>query len=287
MKTLYVIGNGFDMHHCLPTHYNDFHKYIKENQNDLEQALKEYFSFSKCCNKLWSNFEKDLETFDWKTFFEDNCNVYPEDDNFRLSDTYGLEDDLNEQAQYLIDSIREAFESWIENIDIEYVENKLSFEEDSFFINFNYTLLLENVYQIQKDKIVHIHGDIENNQIVFGHNMVVEEESEIDKNGDSNRTPFSDSEFASKHPFYAFYKPVGNIIAENKHLFERLSTVKKIIVLGHSLDDIDLPYFEEILKQTNNATWKVSYHKKREEEHHFNTLQNIGVSKGDIMMFEM
>jgi len=287
MKTLNVIGNGFDRHHNLPTEWKDFHKYLKENQNNLEQTLKEYFSFRKCCNKLWSSFEKDLETFNWKTFFDGNCNVYPDDDNFRLSDTYGLEDDLDEQANRLIESLREAFQSWIENIDIGYVEKKLSFEEDSLFINFNYTLLLENVYQIQLDKIVHIHGDIENNQIVFGHNKVNEEEPEIDENGDSNRTPFSDSESVAKLPFYSFYKPVGNIIEENKHLFEQLSTVKKIIILGHSLDEIDLPYFEEILKQTNNAKWEVSYYKEGEEEHHFNKLQNIGVSKEDIRMFKL
>lgn len=287
MKTLYLIGNGFDLHHNLPTEWKYFHKYIQENQNDLENSFEEYFSLEMDDENLWSSFEKNLETFNWKTFFDDNCNVYPDDDNFRPSDTYGLEDDLNEQTQYLIESIREAFESWIKNIDIESVKKKLSFEEDSLFINFNYTLLLENVYQIQPDNIVHIHGDIENNQIVFGHNMIIEEESEIDENGYSNRTPFSDSESAAKQPFYSFYKPVENIIEENKHLFERLSTVKKIIILGHSLDEIDIPYFEEILKQTSNATWEVSYHKEWEEEHHFNTLQNIGVSKEDIRMFKL
>lgn len=286
MKTLYIIGNGFDLHHYLPTEWKDFHKHIQENDNDLENNFEDYFSLEMDDKNLWSNFEKDLETFNWKVFFDDNCNVQIDDD-FRLSFLYSIEDDLDEQSNHLIESIKGAFESWIKNIDFEYVEKKCPIEEDSFFISFNYTLLLENVYQIQKDKILHIHGDIENNQIVFGHNKIIEEEPEIDKNGDSNRTPFSDSESASKYPFYAFYKPVENIIEENKNLFEQLGDVKKIIVLGHSLTEIDLPYFEEILKHTSNAKWKVSFYKEREEKHHFNTLQNIGVCEEDITMFKL
>lgn len=287
MKTLYVIGTGFDSNHGLSTQWEDFHMYIQKNENELVKDLKKYFSIEVDNEILWSNFEEYLATFDWKTFFDDNYFVYPDDDNFRISDTYGLEDDLDEEANRLIESIREAFESWIGNIDIEFVEEKMPMEKDSFFINFNYTLLLENVYQIQKDKILHIHGDIEKNKIVFGHNMLKEEEPELDKNGDSNRTPFSDSESASKYPFYAFYKPVENIIEENKTIFEQLGNVKKIIVLGHSLNEIDLPYFKEILKHTSNAKWEVSYYKENEEEHHFNTLQNIGVCEEDIMMFKL
>ncbi|MDI6048341.1 bacteriophage abortive infection AbiH family protein [Flavobacterium sp. XS2P24] len=287
MKALYVIGNGFDMHHGLSTGYQFFHKYILQNQKELVDDLEKYFSFIEDVDKLWSSFEEDLKTFEFQSFYDDNCNVQIYDENFKPSLTYGLEDDINEQSQKLIESIRGAFESWIENIDIESVEKKLNIEENSFFINFNYTLLLEKTYQIQQDKIVHIHGDIENKQIVFGHNKVLEEDSEIDENGDSNRTLFSDSESAAKQPFHAFYKPVGDIIKENKHHFERFNTVKKIIVLGHSLKEIDIPYFEEILIHTNSAKWEVSYHEDKEEKEHLQKLQKIGINKKDIKLFRL
>jgi hypothetical protein len=287
MKTLYVIGNGFDIHHGLSTGYQFFHKYILQNQKELVDDLEKYFSFFEDVDKLWSSFEEDLKTFEFESFYDDNCNVQSDDENFELNLTYGLEDNINEQSRKLIESIREAFESWIENIDIESVEKKLHVEENSFFINFNYTLLLENVYQIHQDKIVHIHGDIENKQIVFGHSKVLKEDLEIDENGDSNRTPFSDSESAVKQTFHAFYKPVGNIIKENKHHFERFNTVKKIIVLGHSLKEIDIPYFEEILIHTNNAKWEVSYYEEKEEKEHLQKLQKIGINKKDIKLFRL
>lgn len=287
MKTLYVIGNGFDIYHGLSTGYQFFYKYLFQNQKELVDDLKKYFFSIDDDEKLWSSLEENLENFNWKSFLDDNCNVQSDDENFELNSTYGLEDEINEQSQKLIESIREAFESWIENIDIESVEKKLHLEENSFFINFNYTLLLENIYQIHQDKIVHIHGDIDNKQIVFGHNKVLDEDSEIDKNGDSNRTPFSDSESAAKQAFHAFYKPVGNIIEANKHHFENFNTVNKIIILGHSLNKIDIPYFKEILIHTNNAKWEVSYHDHKEEMKHLQKLQKIGINKKDIKLFRL
>lgn len=63
--------------------------------------------------------------------------------------------------------------------------------------------------------------------------------------------------------------------------------VKKIFVLGHGLDDIDIPYFKEILKHTKDAFWNVSYHEAEDEKKHPITLQNIGVNKNSIKMFQL
>lgn len=264
-----------------------FYKYILQNQKELVDDIKKYFFSVEDNEKLWSSFEENLENFNWESFFYDNCNVQIDDENFELNSTYGLEDEINEQSQKLIESIREAFECWIENIDIESVEKKMNIEENSFFINFNYTLVLENIYQIQLDKIVHIHGDIWNKQIIFGHNKVLDEDSEIDENGDSNRTPFSDSESAAKQAFHAFYKPVRNIIEANKHHFESFNTVKKIIILGHSLNKIDIPYFKEILSHTSNAKWEVSYLDENQKKDKLQKLQIIGINKKDIKFFRL
>ena len=287
MNTLYIIGNGFDRKHDLPTQFEDFHKYVMENRKELERDFEEYFRLGKSEEHLWTNFEKDLETFDWKSFYHAHCNIDINEDSFKPSLFYSLEDDLKEQTDRLTDSIREAFESWIENIDIESVNCILTIEDNSFFITFNYTLLLERVYKIPNDRILHIHGDIEyqqNDKLIFGHNSILEEEPELDENGDSNRTISSGSESASKYPFYALQKPVKEIIEENKKQFECLSTIKKVIVLGHSLNKIDIPYFKEIIGNTNDVKYEVSYHTDWEKENHPLTLQGIGIDKNNIKM---
>lgn len=294
MTKLYIIGNGFDKHHDLNTGYSDFHKFVMRYHPDIENDFEEYFQLRTNKDKdnkdLWSDFESDLGTFNWKSFFDEKNNLDIQDESFRPSYVFGLEDDLKQATDELIEKIRDAFEKWLKQISLESTDKKLDLEEESVFLNFNYTLTLEKVYKISSKKIFHIHGDVETDQgcLTFGHNQKLSEELELDENGDSNRTMFTDSENAAKHSFYAFQKPVGDIITKNKTFFESIRSINEIIILGHSLNPVDIPYFEEIKRQTKNTPkWKVSFCKEEEKETHLKTLREIGVAKGSIEFFKM
>lgn len=287
---LYIIGNGFDKHHDLPTGYDNFQEFVKNNYTDIENIFEFFFQLRKDKKNNWSYFESDLGTFDWKCFFDEMNNIDYQDECFRLSFVYGLEDDLKQETDELIEKIRDAFENWLNQINLESIDKKFDFEEDSFFLNFNYTMTLEEVYKIPSKKIFHIHGDIENNEgsLIFGHNEQLTKISEIDEKGDSNRTIFTDSENISKFPFYGFQKPINEIISKNKNFFENIRNIEEIIILGHSLNSIDISYFEEIIKQTQNTTtWKVSFHEKKEKEMHLKTLQKLGIENYRFELFRM
>lgn len=239
---------------------------------------------------LWYNFENDLGTFNWELFFSDNNHIDINDDDFRPSFVFGLEDDLRQETNEIVRKIKKAFKDWLNQISLESVCQKFDFRGDFIFLNFNYTMTLEEVYKIPNEKIIHIHGDVKNYQdnLIFGHNHELKEEPEFDENGDSKRTMFTDSENASKYPFYAFRKPVNEIIIENKNFFENLRSIEEVIVFGHSLSLIDIPYFQEIVKQTGNKIkWKVSYYCEKEIESHLSSLQGIGVAKCNIELFRM
>lgn len=290
MPKLYIIGNGFDKYHNLPTGYDCFHKFVLDNHPDLEDYFDEYFQLrtNKYC--LWSDFESDLGTFNWKSFFDEKNQLDVQSDNFRSSFVFGLEDDLEQEADELIEEIRVAFENWLSDISLESINRELHLEEESIFLTFNYTLTLEEVYKIPSKNILHIHGDVENNNgcLIFGHNVNLKAEPELDKNGDSNRTMFTDSENAAKYPFYAFEKPVLDTITKNKRFFEEIRNINEIIVLGHSLNPIDMPYFEEIKKKAKNTPkWRVSFHNGAEKNTHLEALLEIGVMKSSVKFFKM
>jgi len=176
----------------------------------------------------------------------------------------------------------------VNQIDLKSTSKKIVFEEEVIFLNFNYTLTLKEVYKIPYGMVFHIHGDVENNQgpLIFGHNEELTEMPEMDENGDSNGTMFTDSENVSKYPFYAFKKPVTEIISENKKFFENINSIEEVIILGHSFNTIDIPYFEEIVKKTKITTrWKVSYYKEEDKELHLGTLQEIEIC--NIELFNM
>lgn len=289
MQTLYIIGNGFDLFHKLPTSYGAFNIHVRENYTVLENTFNEYFVFELDKDGLWSDFEADLGTFDWKSFLDNNNNLNVLDEDFRPSFVFCLEDDLIEQTESICSDIAKALQEWLESIDISSVKPKFSFTNDSFFISFNYTMLLEEVYKISPEKILHIHGDIEKSfeELIIGHNIKIEETPELDENGDSNRTMFSDSESAAKTPFYQYLKPVEEIIASNAKIFDTLSEVTTIYVLGHSLNSIYISYFKEIHGIAKKAKWFVSYYRSSEIITHLEGLTKVGVLKTDITLFKM
>lgn len=289
METLYIIGNGFDLHHGLPTGYADFNRFVLSSNVDLSDSIDEYFIMTVNADALWSNFENDLGTFDWDLFYSKHNNIDSNDDNLKPGDAFGLEDELVDEAEKIKQAIRDTFEEWVESIDISQVGTKLLFLQNSRFISFNYTLLLEETYNIPRNRVLHIHGDVsgKSGDLLFGHNKTMDEIPELDENGDSNRTMFTDSEAAAKAPFYSFYKPIGEIINSNRDAFDSMKCFEEIYVLGHSLNQIDLPYFQEIHSRSKNAKWNVSFYDDKEKEKHLATLLQIGVPVESINLYKL
>lgn len=290
MNKLYIIGNGFDLHHNLPTTYSDFHNFVIENHSDLQNKLEEYFEFSSNDNYFWKDFENDLGTFNWKSFYNTINQVDVLDENFRPSSIYALEDELEQETETLITEIREAFEDWLTDLDLDSTVRMMSLEEDSIYLNFNYTLTLEEVYQIPIKNITHIHGDVENDLgfLIFGHNQESEISPEFDEDGESTRTSFSDSEGRAQYPFFAFQKPVEEIIKQHHKFFNSLKNVDEVIVLGHSLNSVDMPYIELIKSKISSETrWKVSFFNEDKKEYHLRNLEKIGIKQSHLEFFQM
>ncbi|MEI8623482.1 hypothetical protein P4S67_02765 [Pseudoalteromonas sp. B137] len=60
------------------------------------------------------------------------------------------------------------------------------------------------------------------------------------------------------HPQYTqvFKKPVDEILKNNKTRLESYGEITEILVIGHSINNIDIPYFQYILDRYPNAKWK-------------------------------
>ena len=272
MTDLYVIGNGFDLFHKLPTKYTDFSAHSGSKLEDLEAYF--YFDFSD--EQMWWNFETKLGDFDGKLFFEDYC---LNDQCESWAEAHGVADDISEWAGKLVDEIRESFESWIESIDVSNARPVLKIDRRARYLSFNYTSVLQDVYDVPACNVNHIHGSVSGGGLlIFGHGKQIIEEPEIDEFGDSNRTMYNtDAENAAKIPLYAFKKNTSEIIQENKYFFGSLRHLTNIFVIGHSLNSVDMQYFVELAKYASEAKWIVSYYSNDEELHHRTQLINAGV----------
>lgn len=281
MSTLNIIGNGFDLWHSLPTSYASFYAFAKEVLDEMES----FYLIESAQHGPWSDFENSLGKFDWQLFYDAHDYTDLTAENFRPSEAYGLEDDINEQADSLVEVVKEHFREWIESIDISQAQKKTRFSKGDSFLSFNYTSTIQAIYGVDPVDILHIHGRADAyDDLIFGHGETMEEKPELDENGDSNRTMFSDAEGAAKYPFYALQKPVSKTINANIKFFDSLEGFSTINVIGHSLNDIDLPYFEEIARNAKYAEWRVYCYRIEDHEHYLKQLIKCGVNCGSIFI---
>ncbi|MFB5744216.1 bacteriophage abortive infection AbiH family protein [Cedecea sp. S5-13] len=279
MAKLYVIGNGFDLWHNLPTRYKDFYDYAKNTLDEFDN----YYCFDLNNDKPWYDFENALGAFDADAFLDFHNEIDAMADDFRPSFIYGLEDEITEQTNAHVSTIKETFTNWINQLDISQVEKKMTFTKDSSFITFNYTSTLQSVYEIDDQRILHIHGSAEMlDDLIFGHGDDINEPPEFDDNGDSNRHIFSDAQSISRYPLYALKKPVSNILKKNEEYFLQLGDIHEIVIIGHSLNKIDQPYFRRIAIKLENSLWKICIYHKDGQEDYKQRLIDCGIEKSRI-----
>ena len=275
-KTLYIIGNGFDLHHGYMSRYIDFRKYLTANNHSLLYNLETYIG-----GELWSDFENSLAKVDMYEFFVDNEELLPDEQSDRSGDIHIMEDAAIAAVDSLTKDLTRSLNNWIlyiEKKNQDKIELCLSMESNSLYLSFNYSYLLETLYGIARPQICHIHGTaqtIENcgqhepdelSNIIIGHSIKEQNNTEK-KYKTKGLASFSicEAEEILKTQFALSFKNTVHCIDENKQFFNQLFDVNKVIVIGHSLSDIDIPYFNKVAESIkSNASWIISYYDDKE-----------------------
>lgn len=83
------------------------------------------------------------------------------------------------------------------------------------------------------------------------------------------------------------YKDTSIIISQNNDFFDSLSNIRQIIVLGHSLNDVDFPYFDKIIQKTGkNALWKYSFYNTEDIERINKFIDRTGLINTKTIHFD-
>lgn len=248
-NTLYFIGNGFDLFHNLKTHYCDFHDWlIKYHYDDFVKVMERIFpALQNGEYLLWKDFEEALKSADILNvhydFFQGN------DDGWFDVD---VQNRVIKRIKNYLDKIPYLLKQWIKSIIINDVPQLLDLSTDSLYLSFNYTLLLETIYFIPSDHILHIHNSIEVEEPpITGHR------SGYDKDGITiNNINIEKSTQNIANELNRLRKPVETIIKRNRSFFDSLTNISNIVVFGHSLSEIDRLYFTEVFHHVkDDAKW--------------------------------
>lgn len=317
MKNLFVVGNGFDLAHGLPTKYVHFRNYLIEkypdanldelvipNRIDLPKGGYQYDDIHVVSLLLflidaavefgdeWSDFETSLGKLEYSLCFDDLDGVYDRFGDMNPFHTAYNNEDRAVEITGAIRQIEKYFSEWIDSIKI---TNGFGLRENQnfkdlidpnvdIFLTFNYTKTLEVLYNA-KD-ILHIHGTQNiNDDLIFGHGNDddIGEALEIHYFGAHN-------EFRELHR--KLRKPTNTVIDSIKFFFDRIASesISSIYFFGFSFSEVDIPYIQEICKTLKNKPSIVCYLnaydtcKKRKE---FSKILRKCGFKGDIRLFRV
>lgn len=316
---LYVIGNGFDIYHGLDTKYCTFGLFLKDKHVTIYDHLIEYYGFpdldinggSIYDGALWAEFENSLALLDSDTVLEaySDSVANPSSPGFRDRDWNTFTIDIEMIVEELTVKLFKAFREFI--LKVEYPNHldvkNLPLDKNALYLTFNYTDTVERYYGVPRENILHIHGKAssKDNVLILGHgidpqNFELEDpkppEGLNDEEHDQWLEHMADSYDHSYelgknellNYFSQSFKETNSIINDNQSFFETVQNIKEVIILGHSLSEIDMPYIIKIFNSiTKDAKWVATYYSEDEKLTHEETLKGLSIVENDIELILM
>lgn len=262
---LFIIGNGFDLHHRIKSNYSDFARYLEQVDPNTFRIAEDYVVPDK---DLWSCLEERLAEVDVDQIEDYAENFLPSygADDWSDSGHHDYEYEIEQICDAIALTLRKHFADWVRALAIptQAAASVRCIEPNAVYLNFNYTPTLQRIYGVPNDRILHIHGSALDTtaDIILGHAW--------DRQASELRSRLTDEDtdvrvaggFELIDDLLAkTYKPTAEILARNRAFFDALGHVTEVFVLGHSLAQVDEPYFRVVLDRVDpNAQWTVSYY---------------------------
>lgn len=293
MKTLILLGNGFDLAHNLLSRYSDvimfyLNEAVKEASNKRGKLYID--SLMSLNTKALSPEKRDLSLYEINSVFnhEDNYHKF---ENIFLARTYNdlsnkrwvdielmyykeltkifksrgsneqvskLNQDLVEIKNLMIRYLVHNVENKVENIDLiegfsEIFNKACPDNAGTTVLNFNYTSTIEKY--MSSDKIIYIHGRLnsETNPVVFGY-------------GNANNDMSEELRKSENDEMLEHYKRYQYSFASNyRKLIQFTQEAFKVIIVGHSCGQSDNVLLNEIFDNPNCRKIRYYYHLNKDD----------------------
>lgn len=268
--SLYIIGNGFDRHHDIPSDYRDFGRYLAAVNRDTYREVEAYFNVD---DEFWWQFEQQLANFDTDAAIDYASQFLMSYGANDWSDSghHDYQYELERVVEAISKTLQERFAQWVRQLPIPSLSSGytglLPLDPNAFYLSFNYTQTLQRTYGIPDGQILHIHGNASDpsDRLILGHGWERPASESLNHGVDMSEADIrviEGNEIVDGY-FSATFKPTAQIIADNQTFFSNLNAIRLIYVMGHSLSEVDAPYFAAIIKDIDSSSvrWMISYHR--------------------------
>lgn len=289
MATLYIIGNGFDRGHELKTSYWNFREYLEKYAEDFLVQLERMYGIGKA---LWKNFEELLgEANEGEMLDFSKCIV---DDLDLDGDPIGIKDTMDvywEEQYRFIEQLNEYVEKWIRQVRLFKAEQrKTEFIDNTtdYFFTFNYTNVLERIYHIPSEHILHIHGGLPpycDEPPVLGHGNTERIEQYRERAEEAQRE-CEEGEESIYNAIAKYYertrKNTARCMAFKDRFFGQLSGVDQVEIIGQSFGEVDMPYLIYLKSCImEKAYWKFYFHTREDKDAAEKAVKELGLKRSN------
>lgn len=138
-KILYIIGNGFDLHHGIPSSYWQFGEYLNEYAHGIYNNVVEYLHADD--DDFWSTFEENLAHLDSDSLLDTASQFlvgYGAED---WSDAYhhDYQYEIEQVVSSLSSELLKRFTEWVRQLPIpklaEYTGRLLKIDNNALFLD--------------------------------------------------------------------------------------------------------------------------------------------------------
>lgn len=290
IRKLYIIGNGFDRWHGIPSGYEHFRGFVQECDFILLRAVENYLP----ADEDWSDLESALAGIEVGRIVEDLEHFAASygADNWSDSGHHDFQVEVGRIVDYLSTDLRRRFGEWIRQLPIPTLRTApvylQTIDPAALFLTFNYTPTLQQLYDVPKSHILHIHGAarLSGADLVLGHAWNPEDRRSLNDRPDLEEM---DTRLAEAHTildryFSTTFKPSARLIEQHRPFFEQLTWVEEVCVLGHSLSSVDEPYFRALLAipGMSSARWQVACRSENDADARSARLRELGIQPNSI-----
>ena len=293
MSSLFIVGNGFDIAHGIPTRYNDFRNFLINlfpealefrdevvYLEDTEEIEVSEFAAEILLNTMdlaagedWCNIEEALAyiNFDNKLPRPNHKENETEEEDQELMKHYLLY--MNTLLSGFIKCSQkweDYFRLWLkeiqQQIDVGAYKAKpvlanLFSQPGTQFLTFNYTKTLQKLYGVKK--VIHIHNRV-GQKLIWGHG-----ENDIMYN-EFNNSPSClhiGSSFLDDM-IMSFKKDTERPMKKYHSFFKNLNcTIDKVYSYGFSYSKVDSIYIKKIIEKISpNAIWYFTSYESQDTE---------------------
>lgn len=307
---LYIIGNGFDMHHGLPTSYWHYKTFLISKYADTALDFEEFVGLHNSSMNAWNDIEASLK-INYRKLLSQYANLpfvekeisqksYWNSQNVTFTHMVNeneLQGRIRRLTDFITDFTGQYLFNWLTSIDAKKAKPDLNLQPEDLYVTFNYLDTLESVYHIPDNHVYHIHGSIKKLQdlkkkaaaykkefmqeytpiygqkealdnwtffeypaflnahvrqeIQFGAAVSLEKEKKKLEKWFSIDPKLSDYLAPSILDLEEFMDKSSKQLDQNFRPLTKFawthSAIDTIVVMGHSLNSVDDPYYKQIL----------------------------------------